>query len=76
MPADQQTFHGMVVPRAWTKGVFWDRVDIDRNRVTFRPWLRRQRVVNRDAVDAVGFEPIMLPLVWSTTCGFCATDVM
>lgn len=24
--ADHQTFHGMLVPRAWVRGVFWDRV--------------------------------------------------
>src|SRR5437879_1214932 len=43
--ADQQTFHGMIVPRAWIRGVFWDRVDVDRDQITLRPWLRRRRIV-------------------------------
>jgi hypothetical protein len=68
--ADQLTFHGMIVPRAWIRGVFWDRVEVDRDQITLRPWLRRRRVVNRDSVDAVGFEPIKLPLMWKTNIRF------
>jgi hypothetical protein len=68
--ADRQTFHGTLVPRAWIRGVFWDRVDVERDQITLRPWLRRQRVVNRDSIDSIGFEPLMLPLVWSTSVRF------
>ena len=64
------TFHGSIVSRAWIRGVFWDRVDVDRERITFRPWLRRRRVVERESVDTVGFEPVMLPLMWSTNVRF------
>src|SRR5438477_11569587 len=67
---DQRTFNGMIVPRAWIRGVFWDRVDVDRHQITLRPWLRRPRVVFRDSIDAVGFEPIMLPLMWKTNIRF------
>lgn len=64
------TFHGSIVSRAWVRGAFWDRVDVDRERITLRPWLRRRRVVERDSVDTVGFEPVMLPLMWSTNVRF------
>lgn len=74
--ADQQTFHGMLVPRAGIRGVFWDRVDIDGDQITLRPWLRRRRAVNRDSIDAVGFEPITLPLMWQTSVRFRATGEM
>jgi hypothetical protein len=73
MSSDRQTFHGMLVPRVWIRGFFWDRVDIDRDQITLRPWLRRRRVVERSSLDAVGFEPVMLPLMWATNVRFLRT---
>src|SRR5947207_1774284 len=70
MQADHKTFHGMLVPRVWIRGFFWDRVDVQRDQIVLRPWLRRRRVVNRDSVDTVGFEPVMLPLMWKTNIRF------
>jgi hypothetical protein len=70
MTSDRQTFHGMLVPRVWIRGFFWDRVDIDRTQITLRPWLRRRRVVERASIDAVGFEPVMLALMWATNVRF------
>jgi hypothetical protein len=60
MHVDQRTFHGTLVPRVWIRGFFWDRVDVERDQLVLRPWLRRRRVINRDSLDAVGFEPVML----------------
>jgi hypothetical protein len=41
------------------------------DQITLRPWLRRQRVIERDSVDAVGFEPVLfLPFVWKTNVRF------
>jgi hypothetical protein len=64
------TFHGSIVSRAWVRGAFWDRVDVDRERITLRPWLRRRRVIDRSAIDAIGFEPVMVPLMWNTNVRF------
>ena len=60
----------MLVSRAWIRGLFWDRVDVGPDEIMLRPWLRRRRVVDRGSVDAVGFEPVMLPLMWNTNVRF------
>lgn len=58
-------FRGSIVSRAWIRGVFWDRVDVDHHRIVLRAWLRRVRVIEREDVDAVGFQDVTLPLMWT-----------
>lgn len=43
---------------------------MNRDQITLPPWPPRRRVVNRDSTDTVGFESVMLPLMWTTNIRF------
>jgi hypothetical protein len=67
---EQYSFHGGIASRTWIHVSFWDRVDVSADRIVLRPWLRRQRVVDRASIDTIGFEPVMLPLMWKSNIRF------
>jgi len=67
----RRTFHGDIVPdRIWMRGIPWDRVDVERDKIVLRPWLRPRRAIDRAAVDAVGFQQIKIPFMNGTDVRF------
>ena len=56
-----QRFRGSLVASPWTKGVFWDRVDVTREQIRLHPWLRKRVILDRPQVKVVEFETVRYP---------------
>lgn len=69
-----EKFRGALVAGPWTSGVFWDRVNVTRDRIHLNPWLRRKIVLDRHQVQVIEFESVRLPLWWTTNVRFLLVD--
>ncbi|HEV8624802.1 MAG TPA: hypothetical protein VG034_10135 [Acidimicrobiia bacterium] len=69
-----ETFRGDVVRTAFSHGVFWERLIVDREAVTLTPWFGQGDVVHRTEVQAVEFVKIRIPFVWKTLIRFRFAD--
>lgn len=67
-------FRGAVVASPWTRGSFWDHVDVGEEQIHMHPWLRKPTVIERDRTSAVEFEKDQRPLIWATNVRFLRSD--
>ncbi|WP_332644004.1 hypothetical protein [Aeromicrobium sp.] len=67
-------FHGALVASPWTRGSFWDRVDVTVERIHLRAWLRKNIVIDREQITAIEFEKVRGPFIWATNVRFLLSD--
>jgi hypothetical protein len=67
-------FHGAIVASPSIRGSFWDRVDVSREHIHLRPWLRKNIVVDRDLADSIEYEQDRGPFTWATNVYFRFSD--
>ena len=70
--SESARFRGALVVSPWTRGSFWDRVDLTSERICLRPCLRKTIVLDRSEVRAVEFEEVrsLLTMTWATNVRF------
>jgi hypothetical protein len=67
---EKAKFYGAIVSSPWVRGSFWDRVDVSRESIHLRPWMRTNILLDRARVEYVGFEKDWRPLTWATNVRF------
>ena len=69
-----EVFRGSLTASPWTRGWFWDRVEVSVHTIVLRPWMRSVVKLERAHIDCIEFERVRLPLWLVTNVRFRRTD--